>query len=66
MADVMAIARAMGANVGAAGSAGDTASEPSGNSIFASIQALGLKLEPRKGSIDTLIIDHIEKNPTEN
>ena len=29
-------------------------------------QQLGLKLEPRKTPLKTLIIDHIEKAPTEN
>lgn len=27
---------------------------------------LGLKLEPRKGMIDMLVVDHVEKAPTEN
>jgi uncharacterized protein (TIGR03435 family) len=30
-------------------------------SIFSSIQALGLKLEAAKGSVETLVIDHAEK-----
>jgi uncharacterized protein (TIGR03435 family) len=43
------------------------ASDPSGtSSIFASIQNLGLKLEPRKAPLDLLVIDHIEKTPTGN
>ena len=29
-------------------------------------QQLGLKLEPHKAQIKTLVIEHIEKNPTEN
>jgi uncharacterized protein (TIGR03435 family) len=34
-------------------------------SIFASIQALGLKLDAAKGPVETLVIDHAEK-PSEN
>ena len=51
---------------------GDTANrvapdgEPPPN-IFAAIQEqLGLKLDARKGSVDLLVIDHVEKTPTEN
>jgi len=35
-------------------------------SIFSAIQKLGLKLEPRKESLDFIIIDGINKVPTEN
>ncbi len=35
--------------------------------IFAAIQQqLGLKLEPKKGAVDFLVIDHVEKTPVEN
>lgn len=27
---------------------------------------LGLKLEPKKGQVDMLVIDHAQKNPIEN
>jgi len=38
----------------------------SGDSIFSALQAVGLKLESRKAPLDVLVIDHIEKTPTEN
>jgi uncharacterized protein (TIGR03435 family) len=57
-------------NGGGGGDAGRGAAtnlaDPSGSSIFASIQKLGLKLEPRKLPLELLVIDHIEKTPTAN
>jgi uncharacterized protein (TIGR03435 family) len=50
----------------AARPAADAASEPSGTSIFATVQQLGLKLDARKAPIDIIVIDHLEKTPTEN
>ena len=47
-------------------SPGDAASEPSGTSIFTTVQQLGLKLEPRKLPVDMIVVDHLEKTPTEN
>lgn len=34
--------------------------------IFGAIQTLGLKLEPRKGNVEIIVVDHVEKTPTEN
>jgi len=39
--------------------------DPNAISIFTAVQALGLKLEPQKASIEILIIDHVEK-PSDN
>jgi len=40
----------------------DSASKPD---IFSSIQQLGLKFEPAKGAVETVVIDSVEK-PGEN
>ena len=37
----------------------------SGSSIFSVVEDLGLKLEPARGSVETLVIDHAER-PSEN
>jgi uncharacterized protein (TIGR03435 family) len=44
----------------------ESASDPSGGSIFTAVQALGLKLDPRKAPLESITIDHVEKTPTEN
>ena len=45
----------------------DSASDPLGSSaMFAAVQQLGLRLEPRKTAVDVLVVDHAEKVPTEN
>jgi len=71
MEELMAIARKAGAMVPGPGGA-DAARAPvaaapePGGSIFASVQQLGLKLEARKAPIEHIVIDHVEKMPTEN
>ncbi len=43
------------------------ASDPTGGqTVFASVEKLGLKLEERKAQIEQMVIDHMEKTPTEN
>lgn len=43
------------------------ASDPGGSSsVFDAVKALGLKLERRKAPTEQLVIDHVEKVPTEN
>jgi uncharacterized protein (TIGR03435 family) len=77
--ELLAMARAAGADipgapVGAQGGAGapgnnpPVASDPGGggSSLTDALQSMGLKLESRKATVDQLIVDHIEKTPTEN
>jgi uncharacterized protein (TIGR03435 family) len=45
---------------------GDAASTPAAASIFAAVQQLGLKLDARKLPVGIVVIDHLEKTPTEN
>ncbi len=71
MDDMKNVARAAGVTIPGAASAGDgpgllSASDPSGSTIFASIQQMGLKLEARKQPLPFIVIDHFEKSPTEN
>ncbi|MGD1092958.1 MAG: TIGR03435 family protein [Bryobacteraceae bacterium] len=71
--DLVNVARRAGVMMTPGGLGGDpgkppeeTASDPSGSSIFEAIQQLGLKLDPRKAPLDIIVVDHLEKAPTEN
>jgi uncharacterized protein (TIGR03435 family) len=71
MQELMNIARAAGAAVpadggGDASKPAELASDPGGSSLFTTIQALGLKLEPRKSPMTFIVVDSAEKTPTEN
>jgi uncharacterized protein (TIGR03435 family) len=71
MDTLMAVARNMGMNPGMvpnnSAMPADAASEPSsGGPLFASVQQLGLRLESRKLPYDMVVIEHVEKAPTEN
>jgi uncharacterized protein (TIGR03435 family) len=67
MDDVITLARAAGMNIPLRPPADAArASEPGSSSVFAAIRPYGLKLEPRKAPIELLVIDHVERNPTEN
>lgn len=57
--DVMAAARARMDH-------SDTAPDPRVSSAFSEVQALGLKLDPRKLPLPVVVIDHAEKLPSEN
>lgn len=72
--DVMGVARTSisflpiggGGGGDAGGGPAANLSDPSGSSVSKSLQNMGLKLDPRKLPLDMLVIDHIEKTPTEN
>jgi uncharacterized protein (TIGR03435 family) len=72
MQDMMNAARKAGANVPAAApSSGganpaDAVSDPGGGSIFQAVAGLGMKLERRKIPLTGIVVDKIEKMPTEN
>jgi uncharacterized protein (TIGR03435 family) len=79
LAEIIAMARAAGVDIpgapaGTAGGAGGpgnvaVASDPGGGggtSLADAVQSMGLKLESRKAMVDQLIVDHVEKTPTEN
>jgi uncharacterized protein (TIGR03435 family) len=46
--------------------AADAASTPGGSAVFSAVEKLGLKLDGRKAPVETIVVDHLEKTPTEN
>jgi uncharacterized protein (TIGR03435 family) len=73
MEDLLSAARTAGYTVPGLGGGGDAArqpadaaSDPGGLSILGTLQQLGLRLEPRKAPMEMIVIDHVEKAPTEN
>jgi uncharacterized protein (TIGR03435 family) len=71
MDTLLHVARAAGVAIPAIGARGEAArpavaSDPSGGSLFASVQQLGLRLEPRKAPVEFIVVDQLEKMPTEN
>lgn len=60
------IALPPGAVPGGGGAPAAAPADPTGGSIFQIVQKLGLKLDPRKEPVDAIVIDHLEKTPTDN
>jgi uncharacterized protein (TIGR03435 family) len=49
-----------------AGNAALAASDPSGGSLSKAVQQLGLRMDAKKAPIELIVVDHVEKTPTEN
>jgi uncharacterized protein (TIGR03435 family) len=74
--DMLNAARSAGVNVPSGALAGGPgagfgtpasgASDPSGVSLLRSLENLGLKLEAQKQPVEQIIIDHLERTPTED
>lgn len=68
-ADALSRARAEAAQAPKDGPA-PVPADPTANPVVAALQEalrkVGLQLEPRKGPVQNLIVDHLEKTPTEN
>jgi uncharacterized protein (TIGR03435 family) len=70
MDDIRTVAASAGVAVPALGARGGTgpaaaASDP-GSAMFSAVQDLGLRLDSKKSPMDLIVIDHLEKLPTEN
>jgi len=67
LADLMKIAQSAGVNVPMPAGGEAVASDPgTSSSITDAVRALGLKLESRRAPGELLVIDHVEKTPTNN
>ncbi len=74
LADMIAAARAQGIDIPGGGGGGSpapgapVASDPGGggSTVFASVEKLGLKLDQRKAPVEQIVVDSMEKTPTEN
>jgi uncharacterized protein (TIGR03435 family) len=73
MEDMLAIAQKQMATLGLpmpgpppGANPGEAASTPGGSAVFAAMEKLGLKLDARKAPVETIVVDHLEKTPTEN
>jgi uncharacterized protein (TIGR03435 family) len=44
----------------------DTQRDPYGENLIQAIEKAGLKLEARKAPVDMIVVDHVDKSPTDN
>ncbi len=68
LADLTSSLHAQGIDVPSGGAPqGDGATDPEGGAtVSAALEKLGLKLEKSRAPVDRLVVDHVEKSPTEN
>jgi uncharacterized protein (TIGR03435 family) len=71
LADLISMMRSRGLDIpggpGGGAPAAGAAIDPDGkSSLLEAVQSLGLKLESRKAMVEQLIVDHMEKTPTDN
>jgi uncharacterized protein (TIGR03435 family) len=64
--EMLNAARAAGMVVDAGRRVPEGATDPGGDSVFGSVQKVGLKLEPRRLPLTLLVVDHLDRTPTEN
>jgi uncharacterized protein (TIGR03435 family) len=64
--EMLNAARSAGIQVEGNRRAPDGASDPGGDSLFTSVAKFGLKLDPRRLPVTLLVVDHMDRTPTEN
>jgi uncharacterized protein (TIGR03435 family) len=68
--DLMSSLRDQGINLpvrpGSGGGSGEATDPEGGATVAAALDKLGLKLEKNRAKVNRLVIDHVEKLPTEN
>jgi uncharacterized protein (TIGR03435 family) len=51
---------------GSGGGSGEATDPEGGATVSAALEKLGLKLEKSRAKVGRLVVDHVEKTPTEN
>jgi uncharacterized protein (TIGR03435 family) len=65
--DLLSSLRDQGIDIPTGGGGGGMPSDPGGGATVSdALDKLGLKLEKSRAKVDRLIVDHVEKMPTEN
>jgi uncharacterized protein (TIGR03435 family) len=66
IAQIQELQAALGAGQPGAAAAPEMPTNLMANAVIAAVQRLGLKLETRKAPMEMIVVDHMEKSPTEN